>query len=95
MPVDAEWRNKACSLLGITDELSNTTTNHYDIYNSAIESTDLKFLANESPAVKGDVLGDGNCLFRAISHVVTGGHESFHTEIRERVNFFNEFFIYV
>ena len=45
-----------------------------------------EYRVEQAPGCVGDVLGDGNCLFRALSHVITGGSENAYNEIRKRVS---------
>ena len=76
----AEWQMKMSSLFHIprsgTVDLSAWRTSKLITY-------------FQPPKHVVDVLGDGNCFYRALSWSITGGDEGHHERIREQVRTFN------
>ena len=72
-PIDERWQQNACKALG----LKFAGTNNVDSRG-----------ANDHPLTRPhctkDILGDGNCLFRSISYIITGSEDS-HIEVRNAI----------
>lgn len=64
--------------------ISDTSKNIYEQYRLC-NQRHIYFQQNQEAAYVGHVLADGNCLFRALSHVLTGGTEKAHFDIRTKV----------
>jgi hypothetical protein len=76
----------ACSILGIGEHfVSDKSKNVYESFLDLSVHSPM-YRVEQPPSSVGDVLGDGNCLFRALSHIVTGGSENAYDEIRSRVS---------
>lgn len=72
--------------MGINEHfISDKSKNAYELFID-LNVTSPMYRMEQPPSSVGDVLGDGNCLFRALSHIVTGGYENAHDEIRRRVS---------
>ena len=77
-PVDAEWQRVACVLLNVPFHGPNHVQAGSPIH------------ALTPPTRKVGITGDGNCLFRAISYIVTGS-EDYHLGVRVAVvNYMSE-----
>jgi len=87
VPIDHNWRLKACSIFGIVESLLPIDETMY----SALEAYDISRYSE--PSEIRDVQSDGNCLFRTFSHVFTGGDEERHAEVREKVSHSKHFIV--
>ena len=72
IPVDAEWQRVACVLLKVPFHGPNHVQAGSPIH------------ALTPPTRKVGITGDGNCMFRAISYIVTGS-EDCHLGVRVAV----------
>ena len=70
-PVCEDWQKRKCQMLGMKFVRGNIS--HVP--------EPCAFSTFHQPAVTGRILGDGNCFFRALAHVVTGSQED-HYELR-------------
>ena len=70
-PVCEDWQKSKCQMLGMKFVRGNI---------SHVQEP-CAFSTFHQPAVTGRTLGDGNCFFRALAHVVTGSQED-HYELR-------------
>ena len=75
--VDEQWQHNACTTLGVQFVISNRTPRGPNV--------DLR-PPNHIKRIKGD----GNCLFRSFSYIITGSEEQ-HMAVRIAIHYF---FIY-
>ena len=71
-PVDTEWQQNACHLLGITYHRPNGVT-------PGGPTVRLTY-----PHVRKRIRGDGNCMFRSFSFIITGSEEE-HLLVRRAI----------
>lgn len=72
-PVDLTWQNKTCAVFGL------------DLKSPASVVVERKPLTKWKKSAKDvKVEGDGNCLFRALSHWITGREEN-HLAVRKKI----------
>lgn len=84
-PVDNVWREKWCKFFEIYEEFMGEKVNPYTEFQS---NWGKEFLTTKYPQHIANVGGDGNCLFRAFSHIFTSGSQFGHMKIREKVLIF-------
>ncbi|KAH7710762.1 DUO-3 protein [Aphelenchoides avenae] len=84
-PVGQEWREKWCREWECEEELVDAADNAYEVYNLSVDQPEFRYTTHQEPAHVEEVLGDGNCLFRALSHLVTGGSEELHEKLRQMI----------
>uniref|UniRef100_A0A915CM11 OTU domain-containing protein n=1 Tax=Ditylenchus dipsaci TaxID=166011 RepID=A0A915CM11_9BILA len=83
-PVDLNWRKDCCTKLGL-ELVSDLDENPYEIFDEHAAQTEQMCGMEEAPEVVGDVIGDGNCLFRALSHIFTAGCQDQHHKLRKKI----------
>ncbi|KAI1714972.1 OTU-like cysteine protease domain-containing protein [Ditylenchus destructor] len=80
-PVMNQWRKRVCNQLQL-----NVMPLHEDVYaNYECAGQTSECRVNYAPEVLEDVDGDGNCLFRALAHIITGGEDVQHMELRTKI----------
>ncbi|KAI1714632.1 ubiquitin carboxyl-terminal hydrolase domain-containing protein [Ditylenchus destructor] len=80
-PVTNQWRKRVCDQLQL--DPVPLQENMYADYECAGQTSECR--ANCAPEVFDEVDSDGNCLFRALAHVITGGNEEQHMELRTQI----------
>lgn len=83
--MDQEWRVKLCQEWGLENELVDVANNPYEAYNRMLTQAEYRYTTLQAPAHVGQVLGDGNCFYRALSHLITGGSENVYEKLRALV----------
>ena len=68
-PVDREWQQEMCEAMGLNYITSN-----------GITQGGLQ-VGLEPPNTFTRIVGDGNCLFHALAHIITGSEEQ-HMDVR-------------
>ncbi|KAI1714843.1 ubiquitin carboxyl-terminal hydrolase domain-containing protein [Ditylenchus destructor] len=80
-PVTNQWRKRVCNQLQL-----NVTPLQEDVYaNYECAGQTSECRVSCAPEVLEDVDGDGNCLFRALAHIITGGEDEQHMELRTKI----------
>jgi hypothetical protein len=85
VPVDLEWQMLAAIRMGIPDNMMMSKLQNPYEEMKILDHTMPTYLRTQYPSIVADVLGDGNCLFRALSYAITGGSEDAHAIVRSRV----------
>ncbi|KAI1715299.1 ubiquitin carboxyl-terminal hydrolase domain-containing protein [Ditylenchus destructor] len=80
-PVTNQWRKRVCDQLQL--DLVPLQENMYADYECPGQTSECR--ANCAPEVLDEVDSDGNCLFRALAHLITGGNEEQHMELRTKI----------
>ncbi|KAI1717687.1 ubiquitin carboxyl-terminal hydrolase domain-containing protein [Ditylenchus destructor] len=80
-PVTNQWRKRVCDQLQL--DPVPLQENMYADYECAGQTSECR--TNCAPEVFGEVDSDGNCLFRALAHLITGGNEEQHMELRTKI----------
>jgi len=70
-PVGKHWQQAKCRALKLD-------------FKQSLEETDLEIKILNYPCAIKNIIGDGNCLFRAFSYIVTGTEEQ-HSIIRQNI----------
>ena len=85
-PVDEEWQRSACRTVGVQfHRASSLGTGGHDVP-----------LTEPDPATTKSICGDGNCLFRSFSYILTGSerqHMAVRLAIVEHMKLYSDFFI--
>ena len=71
-PVDREWQQESCEAMGLNYITSNGIT------------PGGREVGLEPPTTFTRIVGDGNCLFRALAHIITGSEEQ-HMDVRRGI----------
>ena len=71
-PVDREWQQETCEAMGLNYITSNGIT------------PGGREVGLEPPTTFTCIVGDGNCLFRALAHIITGSEER-HMDVRRGI----------
>ena len=71
-PVDREWQQETCEAMGLNYITSNGVTP------GGCEG------GLEPPTIFTRIVREGNCLFRALAHIITGSEEQ-HMEVRRGI----------
>ena len=74
-PIDEEWQRSCCSQLNL---------NFYSTYKKSKGDGNTILTRPNMRTIKG-IRGDGNCLFRALSFVLTGSQEQ-HSHVRSTMS---------
>ena len=72
-PISEEWRKQICKKFGIA---------YVDTKESVSENYGGTFHIEREPTKRIKAIGDGNCLFRAVSHAITGSQDN-HNLLRQ------------
>ncbi|KAI1701093.1 ubiquitin carboxyl-terminal hydrolase domain-containing protein [Ditylenchus destructor] len=79
--VTNQWRKLVCDQLQL-----NVMPLQEDMYaNYECAGQTIECRVNCAPKVLEDVDGDGNCLFRVLDHIITGGEDEQHMELRTKI----------
>ena len=70
--MDTEWQHRTCQELGLKNVGSNGTTPG---------GPEVRLTP---PATSTRIIGGGNCLFRALSHIITGSEDQ-HMSVRQGI----------
>ena len=71
-PVDREWQQETCEAMGLNYITSNGIT------------PEGREVGLEPPTTFTRIVGDGNCLFRALAHIITVSEEK-HMDVRRGI----------
>ena len=77
LPVCGNWQKDRCEAFGLELHRANTKHGNHPV----------PININQDPSSTMRIVGDGNCFFRALSHIITGSQENYH-ELRLLVTSF-------
>ena len=80
LPVCGNWQKYRCEAFGL--ELHRTNTKH--------GNHPISININHAPSSTVRIVGDGNCFFSTLSHIVTGTQENYHELRLILTNFMRE-----
>ena len=75
--IDESWQRSMCNFLGLT----------FDLVSKQPSNIVGRLLRDFEPYETDDIVGDGNCLFRCLSKIITGSQDS-HLQLRSLISRF-------